>query len=101
MEHDCEGYINSNLCSCTVTEGLVKGLEDLEITGRVETIETTALLRSARILRRILKTWEVLLSLKLSGDASQGHSGPGTDCSNGVLDIRQNSALLETHRQIV
>ena len=26
----------------TVTKGLVKGLEDLEIAGRVETIETTA-----------------------------------------------------------
>ena len=27
-----------------VTKGLVQGLEDLEITGRVETIQTTALL---------------------------------------------------------
>ena len=35
----------------TVTKGLVQGLEDLEIMGRVETIQTTALLRSARILR--------------------------------------------------
>ena len=41
----------------TVTEGLLKGLEDLEIRGRVETIQTTILLRSARILRRVLKTW--------------------------------------------
>ena len=40
----------------TDTIGLVQGLEDLEITGRVETIQTTALLRSARILRRVLKT---------------------------------------------
>ena len=40
----------------TVTKRLVKGLEDLEIRGRVETIQTTALLRSARILRRVLKT---------------------------------------------
>ena len=40
----------------TVTEELVKGLKELEITGRVETIQTTALLRSARILRRVLKT---------------------------------------------
>ena len=28
----------------TVTKGLVQGLKDLEITGRVETIQTTALL---------------------------------------------------------
>ena len=32
----------------TVTKGLLKELEDLEV--RVETIQTTALLRSARIL---------------------------------------------------
>ena len=41
----------------TVTKGLVQGLEDLEIRGRMETIQTTTLLRSARILRRILETW--------------------------------------------
>ena len=29
---------------CRVTNGLVKGLEDLEIRGHVETIQTTALL---------------------------------------------------------
>ena len=40
----------------TVTKGLVKGLEDLEVGGRVETIQTTALLRTAGILRRVLET---------------------------------------------
>ena len=40
----------------TVTKGLLKGLGDLEVSGRVETIQTTALLRMARILRRVLKT---------------------------------------------
>ena len=39
----------------TVTKGLVQELEDLEITGRMETIQTTALLRSARILRIVLE----------------------------------------------
>ena len=48
-----------------VTEGLKKGLVDMEIRGQVETIETTALLRSARILRRVLETWGDLMSLKL------------------------------------
>ena len=38
----------------TITKGLIQGQEDLEIRGRVETIQTTALLRSARILRRVL-----------------------------------------------
>ena len=50
----------------TVTKGLLKGLEDLEVGGRVETIQTTTLLRTARILRRVLETWGELLSLKSS-----------------------------------
>ena len=40
----------------TVTKGLVNGLEDLEVGEQVETIQMTVLLRSARILRRVLKT---------------------------------------------
>ena len=40
----------------TITKGLLKGLEDLEVGGRVETIQTTVLLRTARILRRVLET---------------------------------------------
>ncbi len=40
----------------TITKGLFKGLEDLEVGGRVETIQTTALLRTTRILRRVLET---------------------------------------------
>ena len=47
----------------TVTKGLLKGLEDLEVGGRVETTQTTALLRTASILRRVLETWGDLLSL--------------------------------------
>ena len=39
-----------------VTKGLLKGLGDLEVDGRVETIQMTALLRTARILRRVLET---------------------------------------------
>ena len=49
----------------TVTKGLLKGLEDLENGGRVETIQTTALLKTVRILRRVLETWGYLLSLNL------------------------------------
>ena len=39
----------------TITKGLLKGQEDLEVGGRIETIQTTALLRTARILRRVLE----------------------------------------------
>ena len=49
----------------TVAKGLSKGLEDLQITGVVKTVQTTALLESARILRRVLEIWGDLLSLKL------------------------------------
>ena len=49
----------------TVTKELLKGLEDLEIGGRVETIQTTTLLITARILRRVRETWGDLLSLRL------------------------------------
>ena len=48
----------------TVTKGLLKGLEDLEVGGRVETIQTTTLLRTARILIRVQETWGDLLSLR-------------------------------------
>ena len=40
----------------TITKGLLKVLEDLEVGGWVETIQTTALLRTASILRRVLET---------------------------------------------
>ena len=49
----------------TVTEGLLTGLENLDVGWRVETIQTTALLRRPRILRRVLETWGDLLSLRL------------------------------------
>ena len=50
----------------TITKGLLKGLEDLEVGRRVETIQMTALLRTARILRRVLETWGDLVSLNSS-----------------------------------
>ena len=49
----------------TITKGLIKRLMDLEIRGWVETIQMTALLRSARILRGLLVIWEDLQSLNL------------------------------------
>ena len=49
----------------TIPKGLVKEIEDVEIRGQVETIQTTALSRSARILRRVLETLGELLSFTL------------------------------------
>ena len=47
----------------TETKKIIKGSR--EVDGRVETIQTTALLGTARIPRRVLETWGDLLSLKL------------------------------------
>ena len=49
----------------TITKGLLKGLVDLAVGGQIETIQMTKLLRTARIMRRVLETWGGLLSLKL------------------------------------
>ena len=54
----------------TITKGLLKGPEDLGVGRRVETIQKTALLRTARILRRVLETWGDLLSLRLQWKSS-------------------------------
>ena len=48
----------------TATEELIKGLEDLKIRGKEKSIKITALLRSARILGKVLETWD-LLTIKL------------------------------------
>ena len=40
----------------TIPKGLLKAMEDLKIREQGETIETTALLRSARIQRRVQDT---------------------------------------------
>ena len=40
----------------TLTKGLLKRMEDSEVGGGVETIQNTSLLRTARILRRVLGT---------------------------------------------
>ena len=50
-----------------VAEGLERRQKAFEIRGRIDTIQNTALITSARILRRVLETWEELLSLRLKG----------------------------------
>ena len=42
---------------CTVPKGWERRLEELEVRGKIKTIQITALLRLARILRRVLGTW--------------------------------------------
>ena len=68
----------------TVTEGLVKGLEDIEVRGRAGTIKETALLRSAKILRRLLKTWETCC---YSDSSEWSSANPDVKSSQGVQII--------------
>ena len=56
MEHEGDDYTNCDWCFSTVTKGLLKGLEELNVGVRVETVQTTALLRTARILRKVQDT---------------------------------------------
>ena len=69
MEYESDSdntrYIDPMIALGTLTQWLVQKQEDLEIRERVETIQTTALLRSARILKRVPETWGGSLSLKL------------------------------------
>ena len=69
MEYEGDCDTNNNFVLGTIPKGLVERLEELVIRGRVETIQTTALLRSARIMRRVLETWGGLLSLRPSANA--------------------------------
>ena len=59
----------------TIIKGLVQRLEEMEIIGRVETIQTTEWLRSVRIPKRILETWEELLSLKFQWKKPSANAG--------------------------
>ena len=70
----------------TVTKVLLKGLEDLEVSGKVETIQTTALLRTAKILRRVLETWGDLLSLKLQWKTIENEICKGHHLLLGILN---------------
>ena len=63
--------IQTMICAFgTVNKGLSKGLEDLEIKERVETIQAKTLLRKARILRRVLENWGEYLALKFPWNIS-------------------------------
>ena len=59
MEHEGNGDADSNWCTWNNLPKLIKRLEDLEIRGQEEAVQTRSLLRSVRILRRVLETcWQ-------------------------------------------
>ena len=57
----------------TVSKGLLTGLEDLEVGGRAETIQTTELLRTARMLRIVPETWGDFMSSNSRGRPQTDH----------------------------
>ena len=80
----------------TVTKGLLKGLEDMEVGGRVETIQMTALSRTAWIMRRVLEAWGDLLSLKFQLIPSantnvknfKGVKNNNRKCESAVINLK-------------
>ena len=80
----------------TMTKGLLKGLEDLEVGGRIETIQMTALLRTAKILRRFLEIEETCChsnsSEKPSANANVKNS---KRVNNNNNNNKSTSTLLE------
>ena len=56
MEYESDDYTSCKWRVRYSHQKLAQGLEDLEIRGQVETIQTTALMRSTRILRRVRET---------------------------------------------
>ena len=56
IEYESDDDTNSNWRSWNSPQRLVKRLEDLEIRGQLETIQTTELVRSTKILRKVLET---------------------------------------------
>ena len=55
IEYEGDGDINCTWCALKVPKGLVKRVVELDIRGRIETIQTTALLRS--IVKYFVESW--------------------------------------------
>ena len=56
MKHEGDNYSKRDWCFWFCHQRIFKGHE-LVIKGRAENFQTTILLRTARILRRLLETW--------------------------------------------
>ena len=81
----------------TVTKGLSKGLVDLEIRGRVETIQTTTLLRTDRIVRRILETCCHSKSIERQSVKNDVKNAQGVNnINNNDKSVRILRRILET-----
>ena len=81
----------------TITKGLLKGLEDLEIRGWVETIQTTTLLRTARIQR---ESWRPEETCSHSNSSERPSANTDVKNSQGVNNNNNNDNNTTTRRNI-
>ena len=79
----------------TVTKVLLKGLEDLEVGFRVETIQTTILLIMARIMRRVLGLEETSCHSNSSERPSANY-----DVKNSSNNNNNNTSRWQNDRKI-
>ena len=71
-----------------IAKGFIKGdLEDLEIRGQDETIQITALIKSGKIPRRVLKNCGDLLSLNLQWKKSANVGVKNSQVSKIIIMI--------------
>ena len=81
----------------TVTIGLLKGQEDLGVGGRVETIQTAALLRKASILTKVLRLEETCYHLHFSQRSSANadvKKSQGVNNDNNKEDLPSSKTAL-------
>ena len=81
----------------TITKRLLKSLEDLEVGGSVETIQMTALQRTARILRRDLEIEETCSHSNSSEKPSANIDVKNCKGVNNKKKKKQNSKILWIH----
>ena len=91
MEHERKRDTNCKWQLGTDKKGLIHGLEDWEILRQVESIQTTALLRSATILKRVLDIWGDKQSLRLQW--KQPVNASVKNSQNSKIIIRRKTTL--------
>ena len=60
VDHEGYGDTKCNWCTWNRPRGFEKRLEEMEIRGRIETIQTITLSKLAGILRRVLETRQTI-----------------------------------------
>ena len=71
VEHEGDGDTNCAWHTWNNLQKLERKAGELEIREKIDTIQFIVLLRSARIIIRVLETWRNLLSIKLQGKTVQ------------------------------